>query len=83
MNYTEIARAFGLEIENDDALESLYAYAPVFKVAAQDGVWVLKRSQKPISRARSRRLDKPSGRAKHPRCYARARLWRKPSRFSE
>ena len=53
MNYTEIARAFGIEIENEDALESLYAYAPVFRVTAQGGVWVLKRSQKPLSRGRA------------------------------
>ena len=53
MNYVEIARAFGIEIKDEKELESLYPYAPVFKVTAQGGVWVLKRSQKPISRARA------------------------------
>ena len=53
MNYTEIARAFGIEIKYDEELERLYPYAPVFKVATQDGVWVLKCSQKPLPRARA------------------------------
>src|SRR5262245_53323753 len=51
MNYADIIRAFGFEIESDMAPKSLYDYAPVFRVANSDGFWVVKRTQAPIARA--------------------------------
>lgn len=53
MDYTAIIRAFGFEIEHDSVPESLYAYAPVFRVANSKGVWVVKHTQKPLPRAQA------------------------------
>ena len=51
MNYADIIRAFGFEIQADTTPLSLYEYAPVFRVANSDGVWIIKRTQTPITRA--------------------------------
>ena len=51
LNFTDIIRAFGFEI--DAAPQSLYDYAPVFKVANSDGSWIVKRTQAPITRAQA------------------------------
>jgi Ser/Thr protein kinase RdoA (MazF antagonist) len=53
MNYADIIRSFGFEIESDTTLKSLYDYAPVFRVANSDGLWIVKRTQPPLSRAQS------------------------------
>lgn len=53
MNYADIIRAFGFEIEADTAPKSLYDYAPVFCVANPDGFWIIKRTQTPLARARA------------------------------
>ena len=52
-NHSAILRAFGFEIESKVALESIYAYAPVFRVANSDGFWIVKRSQSPLPRAQA------------------------------
>ena len=51
--HSAILRAFGFEIESNVALESIYAYAPVFRVANSDGFWIVKRTQSPIPRAQA------------------------------
>jgi|SRR5687767_2021952 len=53
MNHAAIIRAFGFEIEPDIAPESIYAYAPVFRVANSDGFWIVKRTQTPLARAQA------------------------------
>ena len=53
MDYATIIRAFGFEIESNNIPESIYAYAPVFRVANPDGFWIVKRTQNPLSSAQS------------------------------
>lgn len=52
-NHSAILRAFGFEIDSNVALESIYAYAPVFRVANSDGFWIVKRTQSPLLRAQA------------------------------
>ncbi|HET9908905.1 MAG TPA: phosphotransferase, partial [Anaerolineales bacterium] len=53
MNYTDILRAFGFEIEADATPHSIYDYAPVFRVSNSDGSWIVKRTQPPLARAQA------------------------------
>jgi spectinomycin phosphotransferase len=53
MDYADIIRAFGFEIEPNTIPESIYAYAPVFQVANSEGFWIIKRTQTPLSRAQA------------------------------
>ncbi|MDJ0743075.1 MAG: aminoglycoside phosphotransferase family protein [Xenococcaceae cyanobacterium MO_167.B27] len=42
MKYSDIWRGFGITIEGEPSLESLYAYAPVYRFSYGDRDWVLK-----------------------------------------
>lgn len=53
MNHSDIARAFGFQVLSEDALESIYPYAPVYRLNNARGDWVMKRTQKPLTRARA------------------------------
>jgi Ser/Thr protein kinase RdoA (MazF antagonist) len=51
MNHSDIARAFGFELPREDRLESIYPYAPVYRLRNPRSEWILKRTQKPLARA--------------------------------
>jgi Ser/Thr protein kinase RdoA (MazF antagonist) len=53
MNHSDIARAFGFELPVEDKFESIYPYAPVYRLKNPPGDWILKRTQKPLARARA------------------------------
>jgi spectinomycin phosphotransferase len=53
MNYATIIRAFGFELQADSAPASLSPFAPVFRLANSDGLWIVKRTQTPLSRAQA------------------------------
>ena len=53
MNYAAIIRAFGFELQADSAPPSLSPFAPVFRLANSDGLWIVKRTQTPLTRAQA------------------------------
>lgn len=53
MNYATIIRAFGFELQPDSAPASLSPFAPVFRLANSDGLWIVKRTQTPLSPAQA------------------------------
>lgn len=53
MNYATIIRAFGFELQADSAPPSLSPFAPVFRLANSDGLWIVKSTQTPLSRAQA------------------------------
>jgi spectinomycin phosphotransferase len=53
MNHSEIARLFGFDLPAEFALESIYPYAPVYRLRNARGEWILKRTQKPLARAQA------------------------------
>ena len=53
MNYAPILCAFGFELQADSAPASLSPFAPVFLLANADGLWIVKRTQTPLSRAQA------------------------------
>ena len=53
MNHSDIARAFGFQLSGQDLLESIYPYAPVYRLKDDRGDWIMKRTQKPLARARA------------------------------
>ena len=44
MEHSDILRGFGIPIKGEQSLESLYAYAPVYRFRYLDRDWVLKRT---------------------------------------
>ncbi len=44
MRHFDIVRSFGIPIEGEKSLESIYAYAPVYRFSYGDRDWVLKRT---------------------------------------
>lgn len=44
MKYSDILRGFGIPVEGEQNLESLYAYAPVYRFNYVDRDWVIKRT---------------------------------------
>jgi Ser/Thr protein kinase RdoA (MazF antagonist) len=44
MKPSDIVRAFGINIDGEQSLESIYAYAPVYRFSYADREWVLKRT---------------------------------------
>jgi Ser/Thr protein kinase RdoA (MazF antagonist) len=53
MNYATIIRAFGFELQADSTPESISPFAPVFRIASAEGLWIVKRTQAPLSRAQA------------------------------
>jgi Ser/Thr protein kinase RdoA (MazF antagonist) len=53
LTHSDIARAFGFQLPAGRELESIYSYAPVYRLSNADGDWVLKRTQKPLARGRA------------------------------
>lgn len=53
MNHSDIARAFGFQVPSEDMLESIYPYAPVYRFNNAHGDWIMKRTQRPLTRARA------------------------------
>jgi Ser/Thr protein kinase RdoA (MazF antagonist) len=51
MYYAAIIRAFGFQLQDDAAPASLSPFASVFRLANSDGLWIVKRTQTPLSRA--------------------------------
>jgi Ser/Thr protein kinase RdoA (MazF antagonist) len=51
MNHSDIARAFGFELSAENKFESIYPYAPVYRLRNPRGEWIMKRTQKPLARA--------------------------------
>jgi Ser/Thr protein kinase RdoA (MazF antagonist) len=51
MNHTDIIYAFGFQIDPPGTLESIYPYAPVYRVQNTHGEWIVKRTQAPLARA--------------------------------
>ena len=44
MEHIDILRAFDIYIDGEQSLESIYAYAPVYRFNYEDRDWVLKRT---------------------------------------
>src|SRR3712207_5060975 len=53
MTHSDIARAFGFELPAGTLPQSIYAYAPVDHLRSPDGEWILKRTQRPLTRGRA------------------------------
>jgi spectinomycin phosphotransferase len=53
MNPSDLAHAFGFLVPLEGAFESIYPYAPVYRLRDDRGDWILKRTQKPLDRARA------------------------------
>jgi Ser/Thr protein kinase RdoA (MazF antagonist) len=53
MNNAPIIRAFGFELQADNAPASISPFAPVFRLANSDGLWIVKRTQTPLTRAQA------------------------------
>ncbi|MDF1664218.1 MAG: aminoglycoside phosphotransferase family protein [Planctomycetota bacterium] len=53
MEHIDIARAFGLEVKDNQFPESLYAYSPVYRLSKGGRDWVLKRAAKDPKRAKA------------------------------
>lgn len=52
-DYSRVLREFGFTLPTTGPPESIYSFAPVFRVADARGEWIVKRAQKPIGRARA------------------------------
>jgi Ser/Thr protein kinase RdoA (MazF antagonist) len=53
VTHSDIVRAFGFQLPSDQELESIYPYAPVYRLSNAQGDWIVKRTQKPLARGRA------------------------------
>ncbi|HET9587532.1 MAG TPA: phosphotransferase [Anaerolineales bacterium] len=53
MAHAGILRAFGFQFPSDEVPESIYSYAPVYRLRNESGEWIVKRAQKPLARGRA------------------------------
>jgi spectinomycin phosphotransferase len=53
MTHSDIVRAFGFQLPSDRKLESIYPYAPVYRLSNAEGDWIVKRTQRPLARGRA------------------------------
>ena len=53
MTHSDIIRAFGFQLPSDKIPESIYAYAPVYRLKNAAGEWIVKRTQRPLARAQA------------------------------
>lgn len=51
MNYADIVRTFGFPVDPAAPPQSIYPYAPVFRLRNADGEWIVKRTRTPLAHA--------------------------------
>jgi spectinomycin phosphotransferase len=53
MTHANIIHAFGFQLPAGKKLESIYPYAPVYRLDNAQGNWIVKHAQKPLARGRA------------------------------
>lgn len=53
ITHADIVRDFGFQLPADMKLESIYPYAPVYRLSNTEGDWIVKRTQKPLARGQA------------------------------